>query len=94
MLENRLLSMYSDVDKTTRGNPMNENAMQHIEEHIPELADSAIKQAYWSALSSGSNVLECSGGVMYEVSPDGTKREIKKVKPPVAVAIGQRLELP
>jgi hypothetical protein len=73
---------------------MNENAMKHIEEHIPELADSAIKQAYWSALASGSNVLECADGVMYEVSPDGSRREIKKVKPPVAVTVGQRLVLP
>jgi hypothetical protein len=73
---------------------MNENAMKHIEEHIPELADSAIKQAYWSALASGSIVLECMDGVLYEVSPDGSKREIRKVKPPVEVSIGQRLELP
>jgi hypothetical protein len=73
---------------------MNENAMQHIEEHIPELADAAIKQAYWSALSSGSSVLECSDGIMYEVSPDGSKREIKKVKPPLDISGMQRLELP
>jgi hypothetical protein len=72
---------------------MNENAMQHIEDHIPELADAAIKQAYWSALASGSSVLECSDGIMYEVSPDGSKREIKKVKTPLAVTIGQKLEL-
>ena len=73
---------------------MNENAMRHIEDHIPELADAAIKQAYWSALASGSSVLECSDGILYEVSPDGSKRQIKKVKPPLPVTIGQRLELP
>ena len=36
---------------------LSEEAMCFLEEHIPELADIACKEAYWSALASGSSVL-------------------------------------
>jgi hypothetical protein len=32
---------------------LSEEAMCFLEEHIPELADVAFKQAYWAALASG-----------------------------------------
>lgn len=43
-----------------------ENSLNYLEEHIPELADVAIKQAYWQALASGSSVLEARDGVLVE----------------------------
>lgn len=48
-----------------------EQTMRFLEEHIPELAESAVTQAYWQALASGSSVLESENGVIYEVFPDG-----------------------
>jgi hypothetical protein len=36
---------------------LSEKAMSFLEEHIPELASVASKQAYWTALASGSSVL-------------------------------------
>jgi len=36
---------------------LSEEAMTFLEGHIPELADVAFKQAYWSALASGYSVL-------------------------------------
>jgi len=32
---------------------LNEESISFLEEHIPELADAAFKQAYWAALASG-----------------------------------------
>lgn len=70
-----------------------EEAMRFLEEHIPEQAEMALKQAYWKALASGSTVLICENGVIMEVHPDGTRKTIKKTSPPTPVTPGQRLEI-
>ena len=70
-----------------------EKELDFLEEHIPELAKSAIRQAYWNALASGKSVLESIDGVIYEIFPDGTKKVIKKLKPGMKVKVGQKLEL-
>jgi hypothetical protein len=72
---------------------MNEETMRFLEEHIPELAESAVKQAYWNALAAGHSVLECRKGVLEEVHPDGTRKFIKQLPLPTPVAIGQRLTI-
>lgn len=70
-----------------------EESIRFLEEHIPDLAEGAIKQVYWRALASGNNVLECKDGFLVEVHPDGTRKTLKRVKPPAKVTIGQRLEI-
>ena len=70
-----------------------EKIMQFLEEHIPELADSAVKQAYWLALASGSTVLECENGTIVEVYPDGMRKIVKKLAPPTKAVPGQKIEL-
>ena len=37
--------------------PTSEKTMQFLEEHIPELAQSAVTQAYWQALAFSSSVV-------------------------------------
>lgn len=73
---------------------MTEEAMFFLEEHIPELANAAIKQAYWQALAAGSTVLEVDNGKLVEVSPDGSRKFIKEMPPRTAVRLGQRIEIP
>lgn len=72
---------------------MNEKTLSFLEEHIPELAEAALKQAYWRALASGSSVLQAEGNSLVEVHPDGTKTYIKTLPPSVPVEKGQRLEI-
>ena len=69
--------------------PNSEKAMQYLEEHIPELAQSAVTQAYWQALASGSSVLQSDNGAIYEVFPDGVRKLIKTTPPPSVVAVGE-----
>ena len=69
--------------------PTAEKTMRFLEEHIPELAQSAVTQAYWQALASGSSVLESDNGVIYEVFPDGTRKLVKTTTPPSAVTVGE-----
>ena len=66
-----------------------EKTMRFLEEHIPELAQSAVTQAYWQTLASGSSVLESDNGVIYEVFPDGTRKLVKTTTPPSAVTVGE-----
>jgi hypothetical protein len=72
---------------------LSEEAMSFLEEHIPELAEAAFKQAYWAALASGSSVLVSEKGNLVEVFPNGTKKIIKKLPPSTPVTPGQRFML-
>ena len=36
---------------------LSEDAINYLEEHIPELAKATFTQAYWAALASGSSVI-------------------------------------
>jgi hypothetical protein len=71
---------------------LSEEAISFLEEHIPELADVAFKQAYWAALASGSSVLVSENGNLIEVFPDGKHKFIKHLLPATLVTRGQRVE--
>jgi len=72
---------------------LSEEAMCFLEEHIPELADVAFKQAYWAALATGSSVLISEKGCLVEVFPDGKKKFIKHLPPSISVTRGQRFKI-
>jgi hypothetical protein len=67
--------------------------MSYLEEHIPELAEVAFKQAYWAALASGNSVLISENGDLVEVFPDGKRQFIKRLPPSIPVTPGQKLEI-
>ncbi len=69
---------------------LSEEEISYLEEHIPELADAAFTQAYWAALASGSSVLIAEKGNLVEVFPDGKKKFIKHLTPPMPATPGQR----
>ena len=71
---------------------LSEKEMSFLEEHIPELAYVAFKQAYWAALASGSSVLVSESGNLVEVFPDGKHKFIKHLPAATSVIRGQRLE--
>lgn len=72
----------------------NEQSMRFLEEHIPDLAASALTQAYWQTLASGNSVLESDNGIIYEVLPDGTRKVVKTSEPPSVVQPGARRVIP
>ncbi len=69
--------------------PISEESMRFLEEHIPELAQSAVTQAYWQTLASGNSVLQSENGVIYEVFPDGTRTIVKEIAAPTPVTTGE-----
>ena len=71
----------------------NEKAIDYLEAHIPELAEAAVKQAYWQALASGSSVLVSENGNLKEVFPDGTSKIIQENAPFVKTRKGQIIKI-
>ena len=72
---------------------LSEDAINYLEEHIPELAKATFTQAYWAALASGSSVLMSENGNLVEIFPDGKRKIIKPLPPSTKVTIGQILEI-
>ncbi len=72
---------------------LSEEALDYLEEHIPELAEAAFKQAYWAALATGSSVLVSENGSLIEVFPNGKRKFIKELPPWTPVKRGQKLKI-
>lgn len=70
--------------------PLDEKSMQFLEERIPELAEGAVKQAYYQALSAGCKVLEVVDGSLVETSSDGSVRLIRCLPESTPVAAGSK----
>lgn len=68
--------------------------MEFLEEHIPEMVEGAVTQAYWAALASGCKVLIAEEGKLIEVSPNGTRKVLRSIPPPISVKVGQKLAFP
>ena len=62
---------------------LTEKEIQNLEKEIPNLADTAFRQAYFNALSSGSSVLIVENNELVEVFPDGSRKVIKKNEPDI-----------
>lgn len=73
---------------------MTDDTLDYLEKQIPELAETAVRQAYWQALASGSHVLEACDGFLVEIAPNGTRKIIKQLTPPTPAIRGQRILIP
>ena len=62
-----------------------EASIEFLENHIPELADAAFRQAYWQALAAGSSVMVADGGQIVEVFPDGDRKIVKQISKPIRI---------
>lgn len=72
---------------------LTEESMCFLEEQIPELAEAAVRQAYWDALNSGSSVLEYDDSALVEVFPDGTRKVIKSLPAQIKATPGQTFKI-
>ncbi len=70
-----------------------EEVIDYLEAHIPELAEAAVKQAYWQALASGASVLVSDNGVIKEIFPDGTSKIIERNAPFVKTEKGKIIKI-
>lgn len=62
---------------------MSEKEMLELEERIPAKADKAFKAARDRALAAGRSVVFAENGMIFRLFPDGTRKELKRIAPPV-----------
>jgi hypothetical protein len=67
---------------------MSDQEIQNLENQFPPLSGSAFAAARERVLQSGQSVMQSENGVIYEVFPDGRRKEIKKIAPPTQFAPG------
>ena len=65
---------------------LTDQELDFLEQQIPILAETAMKQAYWQTLTSGDKVLIAENGFLVEVSPDGSRKVVKEISKPIKVA--------
>lgn len=58
-------------------------------EVLPARSGEAFVAARERALASGQSVLQSANGVIYQVSPNGAAREVKRIDPPLRVEKGK-----
>lgn len=70
-----------------------ENDILKLESEFPALSGQAFAAARARVLASGQSVLQSSGGVIYEVFPDGRKVAVKEIELPTVVEPGRKLRI-
>jgi len=64
--------------------------MQRMEAQIPELAGTAVKRAYWQALTTTGKVLEARDGQLVETTAEGSVRVVRSIAKPIAITLGTK----
>ena len=64
-----------------------------LETEFPALSGSAFLEARKEAFAAGLSVLEAVDGIIYEVFPDGSRQEKKRIAKPTPVIPGTKLFL-
>ncbi|MDX2083385.1 MAG: hypothetical protein SFV53_05325 [Rickettsiales bacterium] len=72
---------------------LTEKEIQNLEKEIPNLADTAFRQAYFNALSSGSSVLIVENSEVVRIFPDGKKELVQKIEPHFLIKKGTKFEI-
>lgn len=70
------------------------DSIQITEEQIPHLAALAVRAAYARARAAGQTVMIAEAGQLIEILPDGSRRVVKSLKPPVRVGPPRIISLP
>lgn len=68
-----------------------EYVIADLENEFPTLAGAAFTAARSDALASGQSVMQSENGVIYEVFPNGARRERKQIEPPTFIEVGTKV---
>ena len=70
-----------------------ETNIEILENQFPPLSGVAFDTARTQALAAGLKVLQSEDGVIYEVSPDGSRRRVKEIELPTQVVSGRKITI-
>lgn len=71
-----------------------EKALRFLESQLPAVSGSAFADARRKTLASGQSVLQSEKGIIYEVFPNGSRVERKRVDAPRPFTKGTLIQLP
>jgi hypothetical protein len=69
---------------------MSEESMRRMEAQIPELAGTAVKRAYWQALTTTGKVMEARDGQLVETTAEGSVRVVRNIAKPISINMGTK----
>ena len=72
---------------------VNEQTFEALEDLFPTLAGSAFRAAFHAALKAGQTVLVAEDEIIYEVSPDGSRKPVMTMEAPTKVEIGRPIAI-
>ena len=72
---------------------MADKDIEMLENQFPTSSGVAFHEAFQQTLKSGFKVLQSEDGVIYEVSPDGSRRRVKEIEPPTQVTFGSKITI-
>ncbi len=70
-----------------------EKIIDELETKFPAMSGVAFATARKKALASGQSVLQSENGVIYEIFPDGTREERKRIEPPTPIPTGTKVAI-
>jgi hypothetical protein len=70
-----------------------EKIITELETRFPASSGAAFATARNETLASGQSVLQSENGVIYEVFPDGSRIERKRIEPPTSIPAGTRISI-
>ncbi len=82
-------SMLSPVPMNTK-----ELEIDKLEAEFPFLSSLAFSREREKTLAAGLSVLQAESGVIYEVFPNGSRREVKRIAKPIPVKRGSKFRIP
>jgi hypothetical protein len=76
-----------------RDGELTDNELERLEGLLPPASGVAFAAARERVLASGQSLLQSEGGIIYEVFPDGHRRFVKAIAPPITVVSGSKIIL-
>ena len=70
-----------------------EKIIDELETKFPTMSGIAFATARNETLASGQSVLQSENGVIYEIFPDGTRLERKRIEPPTPIPTGTKVAI-
>ena len=86
---NSNMSMLEQVEAQIK----QEHDIELLENQFPPMSGIAFDAAFKQTIASGLSVLQSHDGIIYEISPNGSRRPVKRIDPPTRVVSGRKITI-
>lgn len=72
---------------------LDEQQLEQLERDYPAASGVAFSNAFQQAVQAGLSVMVSENGSLFEVFPDGQRRFVKSIAPPIPAQPGRKIEI-